>query len=143
MNAIPTEEDVLIATNSTAEFDVAAGRGAIDSLSVSINGRSVALPAAMSSIVGASLKIFAEGKSVLLAEQDEEISTQQAADLLGVSRPYLVKLLDAGELPSRKVGVRRRVRMGDVLDYQECESAARREALAELAKQDQKLGLGE
>ena len=143
MNAVPTEEDVLIATESASEFDVATGKGAIDSFSVSINGRSVALPTAMSSIVGASLKIIAEGKTVLVAEQEEEISTQQAADLLGVSRPYLVKLLDAEELPSRKVGVRRRVRIGDVLDYSEQEKAARRKVLAKLAERDQKLGLGE
>ncbi len=63
--------------------------------------------------------------------------------MLKVSRPYLVKLLDSNLLPSRKVGVQRRVKIQDVLNYQEKEKAARIKVLEELAAEGQRLNLGE
>ena len=71
----------------------------------------------------------------------EEISTQQAADLLGVSRPYLVKLVESGKLPHRKVGPRRRLHLEDVLAYRTQLEAVRRDALQALADDLQELGL--
>ncbi|MBR8835241.1 MAG: helix-turn-helix domain-containing protein [Stigonema ocellatum SAG 48.90 = DSM 106950] len=71
-----------------------------------------------------------------------ELSTEEAADLLNISRPYLVKLLLEGTIPSRKVGVYRRVRASDILYYKQQNEAARHQALDELTKQAQELDMG-
>ena len=72
---------------------------------------------------------------------DTELTTQQAAELMHVSRPYLVKLLDQNKMPSRKVGVRRRVRLEDVLHYMNESGDAASNALDEMAAENQRLGL--
>jgi excisionase family DNA binding protein len=73
--------------------------------------------------------------------EDAEISTQEAADQLNVSRPYLVGLVDRGEIPSRKVGSRRWLKLADVLLYREVENARRKRVVDELAAEAQALGL--
>lgn len=81
------------------------------------------------------------GESVRVIADTKEITTQEAADLLNVSRPYLVGLIDRGEIPSRKVGPRRRLRLADVLLYREIEQAQRLEAANALAAEAQQLGI--
>jgi len=78
---------------------------------------------------------------VRVIADDEEITTQQAADLLNVSRPYLVGLVDRGEIPSRKVGARRRLKLSDVLLYREIDQARRLDAVRALAAEAQELGI--
>ncbi len=75
------------------------------------------------------------------APEDEELTTGQAAKLLGVSRPFVVKLLEGGELPFRRVGRHRRVRRSDVLKYKE-QMEVRGRALDELVAEAQRLKLG-
>jgi excisionase family DNA binding protein len=84
---------------------------------------------------------LAAGRAVQVIPLAEEITTQQAADLLGVSRPYLVKLVDAGTLPHRKVGPRRRLHLEDVLTYRTQLNRDRQDALQALADDLQDLGL--
>ncbi|MUL34867.1 helix-turn-helix domain-containing protein [Gloeocapsopsis dulcis] len=74
------------------------------------------------------------GQSITVVSQDQELTTQQAADLLNVSRPYLIKLLEQGEIPHIKVGTHRRVRFQDLMQYKEQRDRKRRKAMKELTQ---------
>lgn len=88
------------------------------------------------------LSQIAQGNAVTLLPIPAELTTQEAANLLNVSRPHLVKLLEAGEIPFHKVGTHRRVRFEDLMRYKEHINQKRMEALDELAAQAQELNLG-
>jgi excisionase family DNA binding protein len=85
---------------------------------------------------------MAQGRSVALMPTDAEITTQQAAEILNVSRPHVIKLLEKGEIPYRKVGSHRRILLQDILDYESRFRSERRKKLDYLAKEAQKLNLG-
>jgi excisionase family DNA binding protein len=85
---------------------------------------------------------LAGGHVVKVVSANSEISTHQAASILNVSRPFLIGLLEAGKIPFRKVGTHRRVRLSDLMAYKQKDDARRDEALAELTRQAQDLGLG-
>ncbi len=90
----------------------------------------------------AILSQMAEGKSITIIPSDSEVSTQQAADMLNVSRPHLVKLLENQAIPYRKVGSHRRILLQDVVTYYEQLGKTREKQLRFLAEQAQKLKMG-
>ena len=102
----------------------------------------VALPPSLAGGLAAALAEVADGRAVHLAPVTDELTTQEAADLLNVSRPFLVKVLDQGAMPHRKVGTHRRVRRADVLAYKAQMYQQAEAALQDLADQAQELGLG-
>ncbi len=85
---------------------------------------------------------MAQGKAISLIPSDSEVTTQQGADMLNVSRPHLVKLLEQGALPFKKVGSHRRIMLEDLLAYEAKKSKLRQDQLQLLAEQAQELQLG-
>lgn len=85
---------------------------------------------------------LAEGRRVSVMPENAELTTKQAADMLNVSRPYLVGLLQAGKLPHHMVGTHRRVFLRDLLDYRRRQTEASGAAMDELAAQAQELDMG-
>jgi len=104
-------------------------------------GATVLLPAVAAQLLRDILEQLAAGHAVTVLPVEAELTTQQAADLLNVSRPYLVQLLEDRQLPYRKVGTHRRVLLGDVLAYKARVDAARKDSLDQLAALSQQLGL--
>jgi excisionase family DNA binding protein len=99
------------------------------------------VPVRLAEVLDHLLQDLAAGRAVQVITLEEEISTQQAAELLNVSRPYLVKLVESGALPHRKVGPRRRLHLEDVLTYRARLDMQRQAALQALADDLQELGL--
>lgn len=98
------------------------------------DGEMIGIPASAFQALRLAVDAMSRGKTIVLAPQEEELTSQQAADLLRVSRPHLVKLLDDGEMPFHRVGTHRRVRLEDVLTYRSKRSRKRREKLDELSR---------
>jgi len=99
------------------------------------------LPGVTLSLLSKILTELGHGKNVMVLATDREVTTQQAADFLNVSRPYFVKLLEEGKIPYHLVGPRRRVLLGDLQRYKQQEEAARHRGLDELVAEAQKLGM--
>lgn len=94
------------------------------------SGKAVLLPESVQSLLKQSLEWMAAGHSVRLAAEDQVITTQRAADILGMSRPSFVKFLESGHMGTHKVGVHRRVFLRDVMNY-----AKQREEASEAERQ--------
>lgn len=87
------------------------------------------------------LQHMQQGKAAVPEPMKQQLTTQTAADYLGFSRPFLVKLLEQGDLPFHKVGTHRRIYLADVIQYQRKRDKARKAALNEMARRAFEAGL--
>jgi excisionase family DNA binding protein len=142
----PTEADALLARESSRQLAVHKfGRRAsvrIQLLDGANGGETLAVPASAVRLFMHLLTEMSQGNAVTLIPTHAELTTQQAADLLHVSRPYVVKLLEEGKIPCRSVGKYRRVRFDDLMAYKRQDDDARAKVLDELAAEAQELGMG-
>lgn len=99
------------------------------------------LPAGAVALLKDILEAMAAGHSITVIPLHAELTTMEAADILNVSRPYLIKLLESGEIPYRKVGRHRRILMEDLMEYKEESDKQRRAAMDELVALSEELGL--
>jgi excisionase family DNA binding protein len=98
------------------------------------NRESIPLPESIYNILLQVLGYLRQGKGVSVVPVRQELTTQQAANLLGVSRPFLIDVLNRGEIPFHKTGTHRRIYRKDIADYQTKRDANRNRILAEIAR---------
>jgi excisionase family DNA binding protein len=138
----PSDEDRKIAAESSRQLAALIGRGKEAQLRVIDGDNVITVPVSAMRMLVDILAHMAEGEAMVLIPQDAELTTQQAADFLNVSRPFFVKLLEQGKLEFHKVGTHRRVYFRDLIAYKEESQVERRKAMEELAEQAQKLNMG-
>ena len=139
---VPSQEDIALAKLNRSKLAEIEGRES-NSLCVLTDGdTSFEIPQSVFLVLVDILHAMAEGKGIQVVPVDAELTTQEAADLLNVSRPYLVKLLDENKIPYRTVGRYRRVRYEDLLKYQHGVERKRNAALDDMVAQAQALGMG-
>lgn len=105
------------------------------------NEETLRIPAPAVKMLVRILEEMAQGNAVTLIPVHAELTTQEAADMLNISRPSLIQLLDAAQIEHRKVGTHRRVRFESLMSYKRRADAERRSALAELVAYDQEIGI--
>lgn len=107
---------------------------------VGSQGETLTMPASLLDALRQVVEHLDQGDAVTIVPSHKELTTQEAANLLNISRPYMIKLLETGVLPFTKVGKHRRVRLRDVLTYQATREQHERQGLAELARLSQEVG---
>jgi len=102
----------------------------------------LSIPAPALRLLNEILKEMAKGNAVTLIPIHALLTTQEAADILNVSRPFLIGLLEAGKIPYQRLGSHRRVLFNDLITFKEKADAAREEAFRALTEEAQELGIG-
>jgi excisionase family DNA binding protein len=104
-------------------------------------GEKIKLPVKALKLLGEILKAMSEGRPVSIVPIATEVTTQMAAELLGCSRPYLVKLLEEGKIEYTKVGKHRRIKYEDVIRYKQKMKEEQKKHLIDIMNADEELGL--
>jgi len=140
--SLPSEAEMILAKESSRILAFRVKEGPLRFRLIGSRGaKTVEVPASAARMLVRILEEMAQGNATALIPVQAELTTQEAADMLNVSRPSLIQLLDEGKVAFRKVGTHRRVRFASVMAYKRSADADRRAALAELAAYDQELGL--
>ena len=142
----PTPRDAAIARSTREALSSYGGTNRPLKLRVrnSEQEQPIDLPAGAVDLLLHVLEAMAAGQGVTLIPESAELTTVQAADVLNISRPFLIKLLDQKAMPHRKIGKHRRIRMEDVMAYKNAIDREREQVLDQLAReaQDHDMGYG-
>ena len=143
---LPDEKDIAAAVESRRQLagflSTKLETQRIEILDDEQRPHTVQLPVFALRLLDAILGELAMGNAVQVVPIHAELTTQEGADLLNVSRPHLVKLLEEDVIPHIKVGRHRRVKFADLMAYKQLRAAQSRKAMDELAAQAQELGMG-
>lgn len=112
------------------------------SIQISLNNEPLTIPKKAFSLLKGILETMSKGQSVTVLDNEQMLTTQEAADILNVSRPYIVKLLEGGDIPFQKVGTHRRLLLKDVMAYDAQFREQQLKNMALLSQQAQELNLG-
>lgn len=113
----------------------------VGKIALVINGQEIEVPSVIHFALTEVVKTLNNGDSVTLIPMDKELTTQQAADILNVSRPYFIKLLENGTIKFRKTGTHRKVLMQDLIEYRNKRAENRHASIEEMSELSQELGL--
>jgi excisionase family DNA binding protein len=139
---LPSEAEALLAKETSRVLAARQTPGPLRVRLVDAPGTgTIALPASAVRMLVRILEEMARGNAVTLIPIHAELTTQEAADMLNISRPSLIELLDKAKIEYRKVGTHRRIRFEALMAYKRRMDADRKAALAELAAYDQEIGI--
>lgn len=140
---LPDSESALLARSSAEELSRLLGKiPDAERARVQMDGTDLILPRRALQLLRDLLVEMAQGNAVTIVPTHAELTTQEAANILNVSRPYLVKLLEQGEIPFNKAGTHRRIRYQDLMEYREKLNEDSQTALDELTQQAQANDMG-
>lgn len=138
----PTEQDSALARLSGTVLARYAHANRPLLVRVTEQEQAIELPPGAVTLLIDILQAMAAGRGVTIIPENAELTTVQAAEILNVSRPFLIKLLENGTIPYHKVGTHRRVRMEDVMNYKEAVDREREAVLDQLVEEAQNLDMG-
>lgn len=142
----PSPESVLITEQETEAIKKLQQILSIESAQVKLvasNGEEILIPESVYNLLGQIVRAMASGQAVSIVTHNRELTVHQAAELLNVSRSFIVKLLDEGAIPYIEVGSRRRILFQDLITYKQQRKVQRRQLLDELIEMTEEAGLYE
>lgn len=135
------EQEVALSSYSALASVVAQLQGDNPEIEIEETQERIKIPRSALKLLAEVLKAMGQGKPFSLVPVATEVTTQKAAEILGCSRPHLVKLLENGTIPFTKVGKHRRLRFEDVLKYKQQMQQDRKQHLIDMMQNDEELGL--
>jgi len=140
--SLPQQDEINLARESASELaKFLAGAPVDERAQIKLSDTDIIVPRFAIDLLRDILTDMSQGKAVSIMPLHAEMTTQQAADFLNVSRPHLVKLLEAGDLAFSKVGSHRRVQLQHLIEYKKARQERSMQAMDELAALDEEYGL--
>lgn len=139
----PTKEEQKAAIKSYATLDLALAHIKSEETEIEIEETQdkIVIPSRALKLLADILKAMSEGKLISMVPIATEVTTQKAAEILGCSRPHLVKLLEEGVIPFTKVGKHRRIMFDDVVKYKQKMKADQKKHIIDIMNADEEIGL--